>query len=113
MVTARDNVKNVSVDEAEKLINDKKAIVLDVRTPEEFAKGHIPGAKNVDFNDDNFAKNVGALDPKTPVLVHCGAGGRSTQALPALKDKEIVYHLKDGFKAWEKAGKPIENGDKK
>ena len=103
------NVKNVTPDEAEKLIKDNpKTIVLDVRTSDEFAAGHIPGAKNVDFFDDNFAKKVGALDPATPVIVHCAAGGRSTQALPSLKDKKVVYHLNDGFKAWEKAGKPVE-----
>ncbi len=111
---AQDNVKNVSVDEAEKLLKENpQTIVLDVRTPEEFSKGHIPGAKNVDFNEDDFAKKVGALDPKRPVLVHCAAGGRSTQSLPALKDKAVVYHLKDGFKAWEKAGKPVEGAEKK
>ena len=108
------NVKDVSVEEAAKLIQDNpKTLVLDVRTPEEFSKGHIPGAKNVDFHDDDFAKKVGALDPATPVVVHCAAGGRSKQSLDALKDKKIVYHMKDGFKAWEKAGKPVEGGEKK
>lgn len=112
--TSESNVKNVSPDEAEKLIKaDPKTIVLDVRTPEEFAKGHIPGAKNVDFNEDDFAKKVGALDPATPVIVHCAAGGRSTQALPSLKDKKVVYHLNKGFKAWADAGKPIEGATTK
>jgi len=110
---ATPRVTNVSVDEAERLINEKKVVVLDVRTPEEFAQGHIAGAQNFDFNDDRFAKDVAALDPKTPVLVHCAAGGRSTQSLEFLKDKLVVYHLKDGFKAWEKAGKSVETGKKK
>jgi len=105
------NVKDVSVEEAEKLLKENpKTLVLDVRTADEYAKGHIPGAKNVDFFDDNFAKKVGALDPQTPVLVHCAAGNRSSQSLPFLKDKQVVYHLKDGFKAWEKGGKPVEGG---
>jgi rhodanese-related sulfurtransferase len=103
------NVQNVSPDEAEKLLKENpKTIVLDVRTSDEFAKGHIPGAKNVDFFDDDFAKKVGALDPATPVIVHCAAGGRSAKSLEFLKDKKVVYHLKDGFNAWEKAGKPVE-----
>ena len=102
-------VREVTPDEAEKLLKDNpKVIVLDVRTPEEFAKGHIPGAKNVDFLGDDFAKGAKGLDPQTPILVHCAAGGRSTQALDSLKDKTVVYHLKAGFKAWEKAGKPVE-----
>jgi rhodanese-related sulfurtransferase len=111
---AASNVQNVTPDQAEKLLKENpKTIVLDVRTPEEFSRGHIPGAKNVDFNDDDFAKKVGALDPATPVLVHCAAGGRSTQALPSLKDKKVVYHLNQGFSAWEKAGKPVEGAAKK
>ncbi|MEA3209821.1 MAG: hypothetical protein QOE70_2878 [Chthoniobacter sp.] len=102
-------VKNVTPDEAEKLLKEHpKTVVLDVRTPEEFAAGHIAGAKNIDFRGDDFAKKVAALDPTKPILVHCAGGGRSTQSLPYLKDKKVVYHLNDGFKAWEKAGKPVE-----
>ena len=104
----------VTPEDAEKLLKGKKDVaVLDVRTPEEFARGHIPGAKNVDFFGDDFAKNVGALDPAAPVLVHCGSGKRSTQALPSLKNQKTVYHLNEGFSAWEKAGKPVEGAGKK
>ncbi len=88
-------------------------VVLDVRTADEFKAGHIAGAKNVDFFDDNFTKEVAKLDPATPILVHCAGGGRSGQSLPMLKDLKTVYHLKDGFKAWEKAGKPVEGAEKK
>lgn len=103
------NVTNVTADEAQKLLKEKPGtLVLDVRTADEFKAGHIPGAKNVDFFDDDFAKKVAVLDSATPILVHCAAGGRSAQALPYLKDKKAVYHLKDGFKGWEKAGKPVE-----
>ncbi len=108
------NVTNVTVDEAEKLLKEKPGIVvLDVRTADEFKEGHIAGARNVDFFDDNFTKEVAKLDPATPILVHCAGGGRSGQSLPILKDLKTVYHLKDGFKAWEKAGKPVEGAEKK
>ncbi|HYR59246.1 MAG TPA: rhodanese-like domain-containing protein [Chthoniobacteraceae bacterium] len=103
------NVTDVTPEQAEKLLKENpKTLVLDVRTAGEFKAGHIPGAKNVDFFDDNFAKQVAALDSATPIIVHCAAGGRSAQSLPFLKDKKVVYHLKDGFRAWEKAGKPVE-----
>lgn len=102
------NVTNVTADEAEKLLKENpQTVVLDVRTADEFKAGHIAGAKNVDFFDDNFAKQVAALDPATPIIVHCAAGGRSAQSLPFLKDKKAVYHLKEGFRGWEKAGKPV------
>ena len=105
-------VQNVSPDEAEKLIKDVPGlIVLDVRTPEEFKDGHIKGAKNIDFFDSNFEKQVAALDHTKPVLVHCAVGGRSGQALGQMKNWPkfpAVYHLKDGFNGWTAAKKPVE-----
>lgn len=102
-------VKDVTPDEAAKLLKENaKIVVLDVRTPEEFAKGHIAGAKNVDFLAGDVEKEAPKLDPQTPILVHCAAGGRSAQSLPLLKNQQVVYHLKSGFKGWEKAGRPVE-----
>ncbi len=104
--------KIVSPDEAEVLIKETPALViLDVRTPDEFAGGHIHGAKNVDFFGDDFEKQIAALDPAKPVLVHCAAGGRSSQAvekLAALKKPPVIYHLKAGFNGWKAAKKPVE-----
>jgi phage shock protein E len=106
-------VKNVSPDEADALIKGKPGVlILDIRTPDEFAKGHIPGAKNVDFFSDDFAKQVAALDSNKPVLVHCASGGRSGQAMETLtgmKKFGAIYHLKAGFSGWKAAKKPIEN----
>jgi len=103
--------KNISVDDAEKLLkSDSKVIVLDVRTPDEFKDGHIPGAKNLDFFSDDFAKQVAALDKSKTYVVHCAAGGRSAKACKVFEKEQLpsVYHLNEGFKAWEKAGKPVE-----
>jgi rhodanese-related sulfurtransferase len=107
---AADAPQNVTPDQAEKLLKEKKEIVvLDVRTPEEFKDGHIAGAKNVDFQGDDFKKQVAALDKSKTYLVHCAAGGRSSRALKVLEaDKfEHVYHLNDGFNGWKQAGKPV------
>ena len=110
--TAATTVKNVSPDEAEALIkNSPKLVILDVRTPEEFAAGHIAGAKNVDFFGDDFEKQIAALDPASPVLVHCAAGNRSAQAvkkIEALKKFDAVYHMKAGYNGWAAAKKPVE-----
>lgn len=103
--------KNVTVNEAEKLIKeDPKVVVLDVRTPDEFKAGHIAGAKNIDFHGDDFEKQVAALDKSKTYVVHCAAGGRSAQACKVIEQVQLpsVYHMKEGFKAWEKAGKPVE-----
>lgn len=103
--------KNVTVGEAEKLIkDDPKAVVLDVRSPEEYAAGHIKGAKNIDLHGDDFEKQIAALDKSKTYVVHCAAGGRSAQACKVLEQVKIpsVVHMNEGFNAWQKAGKPVE-----
>ena len=104
--------KNVTPDEAEALMKSTpELVILDVRTPDEFAAGHIRGAKNADFFGDDFEKQIAALDPAKPVLVHCAAGNRSAQAvkkMEALKKGGVIYHLKVGFSGWSAAKKPVE-----
>jgi phage shock protein E len=103
--------KKVTVDEAQKLIvSDPKVVVLDVRTPEEFKEGHIAGAKNIDFNGDDFEKQIAGLDKNKTYVVHCAAGGRSAQACKIIEKVQLpsTYHMYEGFRAWEKAGKPVE-----
>lgn len=102
--------KVVTPDEAAKLIAEKKATVLDIRTPEEFAEGHIPGAVNIDFMDDDFTKKIGALDKSKTYVVHCAGGGRSGKSMPVFDESKFqnVLHLQSGFKGWQSAGKPVE-----
>lgn len=102
--------KNVNADQFDKLRADKKNVVLDVRTPEEFAEGHIPGAINIDFNADDFDQKISKLDKDKTYLVHCAAGGRSARACGKLgkMDFKSLYNLEGGMGAWEKAGKPVE-----
>ncbi len=104
-------LKNVSAEDAEKLLKEKKEIVvLDLRTEAEFKAGHIAGAKNIDFLGDDFAKQIGALDKTKTYLVHCGSGRRSTKSLEIFQAQKFssILHLNEGFKAWEAAGKPVE-----
>ncbi len=111
-VAVSNETQNVTPAEAEKLLKEKKEIVvLDVRTADEFAEGHIPGAKNIDFLSGDFAKKAAELDPSKTYLIHCAAGGRSSKAVSCLKDQKFtgtVYHLNSGFKEWQKEGKPVE-----
>src|SRR5438093_10520872 len=74
------NVRNVGVEEFDKLRAAGNHVVLDVRTPEEFAKGHIPGAINIDYNAAEFQKKVAELDKSKTYLVHCAGGVRSAKA---------------------------------
>lgn len=98
-----------AVDAAELIRSDSDLVVLDIRTPEEFAAGHIEGAVNIDFKADTFAAKIGELDPEKAYLLHCRSGARSGQSLPLFKDLnfEKIYHLDSGFNGWKAAGKPV------
>ncbi len=104
------NVKNVGVEEFDKLRAEKNAVVLDVRTEKEFKDGHIPGAVNLDVNAPDFAKKLAALDKDKTYLVHCAAGRRSLKACGVMDQSEFkkLVNLEDGFTSWTKAGKPVE-----
>ena len=104
------NVKNIGVEEFDRLRTDRKAITLDVRTPSEYANGHVPGAVNIDYASKDFAEKIAALDRSHPYLVHCAAGIRSSKACERMSKLNFtnLYNLDGGFKAWQKAGKPVE-----
>jgi rhodanese-related sulfurtransferase len=107
---AAGTVRHVDANGAEKLIVEGRILVLDVRTPQEYEEGHIKNARLVDFQSPDFATKLGELNRDQTVLVHCAVGGRSAKSLATLEKlgfKDVV-HLDGGFKAWVKAGKPVE-----
>lgn len=61
------------------------AIILDVRTPEEFAAGHLDGASLLDFNGGEVAAAIPDLDPEAEYLVYCRSGNRSAQAIALME----------------------------
>ncbi len=95
---------------AEKISQSPNALVLDVRTPKEYADGHIKSAQNVDWNGGNFEAAVAGTDKARPVLVYCLAGGRSAEAAQALQKLgfQNVYEMHSGMLGWRKAGLPEE-----
>ena len=103
-------ITHVDAQQAQKLIADKKVIVLDIRTPGEFNTGRIAGAKNIDFQAPDFEQRIEGLDKSKSYLVHCASGGRSTHSLMVFKKHQFqsVYHLDGGIKAWQKAGLPVD-----
>ena len=72
--------QQISPDEAKEMMDDEGAIILDVRTPEEFAEGHIPGAVNLELGtfDQNAAEVI--PDKDAILLVYCRSGNRSKTA---------------------------------
>lgn len=109
-VAADTNITNVSAEQAQKVISERRVFVIDVRTPEEFAAGHIAGATNINFRAADFEKAIAALDKNQTYLINCASGNRSTQSLPAFQKLEFksLYHLDGGIKAWQKALLPVE-----
>ncbi|NLE72594.1 MAG: rhodanese-like domain-containing protein [Actinomycetales bacterium] len=84
-------------------------VVLDVRTPEEYAQGHLPGAVNLDVSAPDFAGRAARLDPAATYAVYCRTGVRSQTAVAALRDAGIasVVDLDGGIVAWAEAGLPV------
>lgn len=110
MAGETNTVRRVSVAEFEKLTQSKTNVILDVRTPKEYSAGHIAGAKNLDFNSPEFEQALGGLDKTKVYLVHCASGRRSALACEKMKAAgfQNVVEMPDGFRGWEKAGKPVE-----
>jgi phage shock protein E len=73
----------VEVAEVERLLDDG-ARVVDVRTPEEFADGHLEGAVNIDVQADDFADRVGELAREESYVVYCASGNRATGAVETM-----------------------------
>ena len=86
-------------------IADTTVQLVDVRTPAEFAAGHIPEAVNIDVRGEKFDEEVrSTLDPSRPVAVYCRSGARSKAAARALTEKGFrVYELNNGFMNWKGA----------
>ena len=89
---------------------DPDLVVLDVRTPAEFAAGHVPGARNL--SHDQLAANLGELAPlrDKEVVLYCRSGRRTLLAEETLRQAGFkrLLHLEGDYLAWEAAQRPIE-----
>lgn len=85
-------------------------IILDVRTPEEYGRGHVPGAMLMDMYSRDFKVRLGELDRGATVLVYCAVGGRSMWARQLGESMGFTHMLdmQGGFQAWVAAGLPVE-----
>ena len=78
------------------------AVLLDVRRPDEFAAGHLPGAVNIEVTAPDFAQRVAALDRAKPTYVYCRSGARSSKAAAQLSAAGFthVHNLLGGVLEW-------------
>ena len=86
-----------------KAIDGGNLVLLDVRTPEEYAGGFIEGARNLDYFGSDFEKELAKFNKEIPVYVYCASGGRSEAAAEDLIKKSLkkVYNLAGGIEAWQ------------
>ena len=105
-------MKDVSASEFQALLSTKpEALLLDVRTPEEWQEGHLDGAVHHDYWGDErlFALAMDAIPRDQPVLVYCAGGGRSGLTAKELiqAGHQEVYNLEDGITGWMEDGLPV------
>ena len=108
--TSKPVVPKIDAEQFDKLRQKPGAVVLDVRTPQEFAQGHVPGAVNMDISDPTFRKKLETLDKSKTYLVHCAKGVRSNRAVNLMSSLGLggLYDYHAGFEDWKKQGKPVE-----
>lgn len=100
-------IQSVSPEQFSKLIQDKTYTLIDIRTPQEFAEGHIANAANVDFrNTPQFEQYLSSLDKNGRYLIYCRTGNRSGQALKLMEEKGFinVTDLSEGIVGWQQSG---------
>jgi rhodanese-related sulfurtransferase len=90
----------------------QNALLVDVRTPEEFESGHLKRAVNIDFRSDDFKSQIQKLDKNTPIFVYCHSGNRSGQATAMMQEMGFtnVSNLTGGISGWEADGRPVTTG---
>jgi rhodanese-related sulfurtransferase len=106
------SASGLAPDAAVQLINRSKAVVVDVCEPDEFATGHVVGAKNVPFSELEKKLTTAVKNKGVPVILVCQSGARSGRAVALAKTLgyDQAQSLAGGLAAWKAANLPIERG---
>jgi len=106
-------IKDITVQDAHALIQGNRGnpgfVIIDVRTQEEYASGHIADSVNLDYNSETFRDEVGELERSRKYLVYCRTGRRSAGAVNVMKELGFreVYNMTGGIVQWEADGLPV------
>ena len=103
------NFENADVQGFAELVRDSNVVVLDVRTADEFAEGHIERAVNIDYKKDDFMDRAkAALPTGKTIAIYCRSGRRSANAASMLAPEGyVLVNLKGGIIDWQNAGMPV------
>jgi rhodanese-related sulfurtransferase len=107
LVKGRAGGPSLSTLQATQLINGRNAVVIDVRAPDEFAKGSLPNARNVP--EEKIDEKTRDMKKDKPVILVCATGSRAGRLAARLRANGFaeVYVLAGGLAAWREAGLPI------
>tara|TARA_Y100000588_G_scaffold107090_1_gene117227 strand:+ start:350 stop:724 length:375 start_codon:yes stop_codon:yes gene_type:complete len=103
------SINQVNSDELLDFIDINNAVLVDVRTNDEYNSGYIENSINIDYFSDDFSENVEKLDKNTPIVLYCRSGKRSSKSankLSKLGFKEI-YNLQGGILDWIEIGNSV------
>lgn len=94
---------NVSIDQALQMWKNNEVIIIDVRTPQEYKEGHIPGVANIQL--DQLVSRSSEVPKDKKVLLICRSGNRSSQGTKLLRNKgfDNVYNITEGMSSWRGA----------
>ena len=108
--TAAASGRHMSAPDFSNAVDKPSTIVLDVRTPAEYATGHLSGAENIDLQGADFATRIATLDKKATYAVYCHSGRRSGDALEQMAADGFtqVFDLAGGITAWQANGGTLE-----
>jgi rhodanese-related sulfurtransferase len=104
-------IKPINSTEVSELLQaNKSLIILDVRTPEEYAQGHIKGAVNLDVHQPDAMDKIDKLDKNATYLVYCRTKNRSGVVANHMNDSgfKTVYQMMDGITGWNANLLPVE-----
>lgn len=107
---SKGEIKLVTPEEMQTLVDQKDVQLVDVRTPEEYNEGYIPNAQNIDFNSPTFDEDISKLDKNKPVMLYCKGGGRSAKCAEKLLAAGFIkiFDLQGGITQWKFKGFEIE-----
>ena len=102
--------QNVNAIKFKELTANKDAILLDVRTPQEYSRGHIQGSTSINIADPEFVSKISMLQKDKTILIYCMTGSRSFAAANYMAKMgfQKIYNLQQGIMDWNRQGYAIE-----
>ena len=103
-------IQNVDAVKFKQLIATEDAIILDVRTPGEYSRGHIKGSTSINIADPEFVSRIGLLQKEKTILIYCLSGSRSSVSSNYLSQKGFkkIYNMQQGLIDWNRQGYALE-----